>query len=79
MQYLILWSDNDAEAHARLLEGTEEEADAALEMMRKKYAEGDGFRHWRIIDYVSFVPLAVFEDEYREYLRLQAESDADQE
>ena len=79
-KYALLWTDNDGDAHVRLLEGTEVEADTAIELLRAKYEDGEGFHNDRIIEAYEFGPLEVIQGEYDEYLsELAADSDEEPE
>lgn len=71
---ILMWTDDDGDPHVRLLVGSEADFDQALEMMRRKYTDTEGFRNARIVVNVRFEPLSVIAGELDEYL---AEADGD--
>lgn len=73
-RWTILWTDNDGDAHVRLMEGTEKQADAVLELMRDKYEGGEGFVRGRVIGGYGFGTFKDLEDEYAEYAKEVAET-----
>jgi len=78
-KWVLLWTDTDGDAHCRLLEGEEEDADSALEILRKKYTDLEGFKAERIIEGFGFGSLSDIEAEYQEHLEFLAENEMDEE
>lgn len=46
-RYTLIWTDTRGVAHARDFEGNRAEAYAALKLIAKKYADGEGFLNAR--------------------------------
>lgn len=73
-RWTILWTDNDGDAHVRLMEGTEQQADAVLELMRDKYEGGEGFVRGRVIEGYGFSTFEDLEGEHAEYAKEVSET-----
>ena len=67
-KWAILWTDNGGDAHVRLMEGTEKQADDALEFMRDKYEDGEGFINGRVIEGYGFSTFEEIKSEHAEYI-----------
>ena len=68
---VILWTDSDGDAHVRLLEGTEAEAELAMRLLGKKYGDDNFYAERWLRQDGGFLPFSVIQGEYDEYLHDQ--------
>lgn len=60
---VLLWTDNEAAAHVRLLDGTPVEAEAALAALKDHYGDDDFFESRWLPAEGGFQPVSVIYDE----------------
>jgi hypothetical protein len=47
--WIILWTDNDGDAHLRLLKGSAADVERAKKLLHKAHDDGDGIRRLRVM------------------------------
>ena len=64
--WIILWTDNDGDAHMRLLKGSAKDVEAAKRYLHQAHDDGDGVRHLRVmISDGNFGALAAIREEIK--------------